>query len=102
VSKKNASLKKRYLRLVRSVDALLRQHDPMDLLNAGAPSDEYEPEAHAIAGRLTKCADVESCRLAVADVFDQQFGASDRSPEQYLDLARELFALKEQNPADEG
>ncbi len=90
----SSEAKKRYLQLVQSVDAILRAHDPLHLLTSGAPSDEYEGEARAIVGRLARCADVEACREAVADVFEESFGSTNRSEHIYSRLAAEVFALK--------
>jgi hypothetical protein len=38
-----------YSRLVKRIQAVIDRHDPYSLLANGAPPDEFEPLAHAIA-----------------------------------------------------
>jgi len=90
----SSEAKKRYLQLVRSVDAILKAHDPLDLLKSGAPSDEYEGEARAIVSRLAHCKDGKACRDALANVFEESFGLNNKSAEVYALMAREILALR--------
>lgn len=74
----------------------LNRHDPEGLLEAGALSDEYEPEADDIAARLRDGQPVTS--EVLAEVWERWFGpnsyAVTKTPQQLAVLAVDLDALR--------
>ncbi|KAA9130388.1 hypothetical protein [Microbacterium caowuchunii] len=57
------------------VESLLYRHDPMGLAGAGAPADEYGPEASTIAPRLLRAASVDDVQRILVEEFTTWFGA---------------------------
>ena len=66
---------KRYARLLQEVRDLLNQHDPVGLIAAGAPSDEYEPTAEMILPRLKGAASSRDVGRILEQIFERRFGA---------------------------
>lgn len=52
---------------------LLFRHDPMGLIAAGAPDDEYESEAETIAPRLAEAASADDVRQILVEEFESWF-----------------------------
>ncbi|HEX3785242.1 MAG TPA: hypothetical protein VHX38_36765 [Pseudonocardiaceae bacterium] len=76
---------------------VLNAHDPAGLLNAGAPDDEYTPEAEDFASRLREGQPIT--RQVVIDVWERWFGPDSgyvqlATPEDLDSLAATLDALR--------
>jgi hypothetical protein len=62
----------------RAKDAVagpLRGADPLRLVGAGAPDDEYEPKVGTILPRLSEAHTVDDVRRVLHDEFGRWFGA---------------------------
>jgi hypothetical protein len=79
--------------LVETVRSIIDRHDPLRLLEMGAPPDEYDSLARAIVARQSRCVSAESCLEVVSDVFSEAFGAHGASRASYTDLAREIAGV---------
>lgn len=55
------------------VRAILNRHDLMNLLEVGAPDDEYEPEAREIVDKLPRASGEQEVAQIVQEVFVKQF-----------------------------
>ncbi len=58
-----------YPALEARIRALLVEHDPSGLFEAGAPRDEHDREVHAIVSRLRRAADEDDVAAILADVL---------------------------------
>jgi hypothetical protein len=83
-----SSRSRQYTKFVRDLSDLLKTRDPFGLIAAGAPKDEYDSEANAIAARLRECITVEGANKVLVEVFNRSFDRSDTQP--YLQLAEEV------------
>lgn len=61
----NVTSRLQYQKIHRGLTALLYRHDPIGLAAAGAPKDEYEPEAGSIIPRLKDANSAEDVRRIV-------------------------------------
>lgn len=82
-----------YISLVSRILVLIDRHDPLRLRALGAPADEYEPQARAIAKNVARCREAHTCRQLLWEVFSTSFGESAGSPGAYNNLADELVDL---------
>lgn len=74
------------------VTALLRRHDPLGLIEAGAPADEYQPEAGTITPRLAQAMSAEDVQDILHTEFQAWFTPNVAGPrERYLAPATELW-----------
>jgi hypothetical protein len=83
--------KRLYARVKRAVNAT----DPMGLLRAGAPDDEYHPEINEITHRLADCLTRSQTLTTVHQVFMKWFGGEGGATgprRAYAALARGLYA----------
>lgn len=77
-------LKRRYRVLLPAITAILFEEDLMGLASAGAPPDEYEPEAGSILPRLGQTTGTSDVQAVVASEFERWFGvpvAAERAAE---------------------
>ncbi len=78
--------------LKQQVSDALRSADPMGLIKLGAPSDEYQSEAHSITRRLglTRC--LEDVLTIVYEEFQKWFAPmSVGEPKHYLEVSRSIW-----------
>lgn len=88
----DANLYKFYLSDLRT---LLNKHDPVHLIDAGAPESEYDLERSPTAARLAKCNSVEEVLGMVHGVFCEMFDESTAGEKTNYDaLAEDLWQLK--------
>jgi len=70
---------------------LIARLDPMGLLALGAPSDEYQPQARAIAAGIERCHSLQECQEIIWGTFVEHFGESAGPMENFRDLAIEVY-----------
>lgn len=75
----------RYYALVASITQAINAADPMSLLQAGSPPDEYGPEISAIAPRVAKAASSIEVRAILHEVFEHWFGVESVGPIEAFD-----------------
>src|SRR6202042_104619 len=82
-----------YQNLQQGLTALLSRHDPLGLAAAGAPQDEYEPEASTIIPRPKDTNSAEDVRRIVHEEFLHWFdGEETAGPESaYSGVARDIW-----------
>ena len=68
-------LRQQFGSLYDQVMNLLRQHDPLSLLEAGVPNDEYEPELGTILPRLAETHEPRDVMRVVHEEFVRWFDA---------------------------
>ena len=73
------------------VTELLARHDPMGLTSAGAPADEYEPEAGTIVPRLAEAGSVDDVVDIVHAEFQTWFDGAAGPRDRYVPVATELW-----------
>lgn len=56
------------------IEAILVKHDPVKLINMGAPTDEYSSEAQMIWERTTRHFSQKKIHEIIYEVFINQFG----------------------------
>jgi len=72
----------------------LNRHDPIQLIDKGAPEHEYDSERSVLAARLLHSHTAEEALAVVHDVFCEWFDPQIAGPrETYRDLADELFTI---------
>ena len=102
IRRERAALRERYGDLFDTVAAILFEADPMGI-NFETNTDEYEPEAGTILGRLSQAGNAEDVTRIVHEQFVRWFGADDAgAPEQYHAIAmsiREAWHAFNQRPA---
>lgn len=69
-------LKQQYGWLYRALVKLLADEDPMYLINAGAPADEYEHEAENILLHLPEATSPNELGQIIYEVFVKCFGTT--------------------------
>ena len=84
-----------YKNLHRGLTALLYRHDPISLAAAGAPKDEYHPEASTIIPRLKGAKNVEDVRRIVHQEFLHWFdGEGTTGPESaHTAISKDIWEL---------
>ena len=84
---------KRYL---AELTTALNEHDPIRLIESGAPADEYNYERSLISGPLLRCASAAEVLDLVYMVFCDCFDVKTAGPrEPYEPLADELWRIRE-------
>jgi len=74
---------------------LIREADPIALIAAGAPADEYGPEVSTILARLRETRSVDDVQRMVHEVFVRWFGADIAgSITDYSDLSKNIWAWR--------
>jgi len=86
-------LRKRFGPFYDSVIRALAQHDPVDLMSAGAAVNEYEPEAKTILLRLPEANSERALRHIIHEEFSYWFGAEHVGAEsKYERVAEEIWS----------
>jgi len=85
---------------MKMVDDILVRHDPMGLIKAGAPADEYEWEAVKIVQNLISDWRIDKVSLTDVeywchDVFETQFNTRLVKTIVWRDIAREILEVYE-------
>ncbi len=70
-----------YQRLFEDVRAVLNRHDPMALIEFGAPENEYDLEVETILPRLKTASGPKDVQAIVTSEIDNWFGEGMRPPE---------------------
>lgn len=95
-------LKREYRALFDEVSAILFRWDPIGI-NGGVNTDEYDPEAATIVGRLREARSVEDVERIVREELVRWFGepsiTSARAKRVLKPLAEEIWHVR-QRPAD--
>ena len=73
---------------------LLYRHDPVGLVEIGAPKDEYWPEVESLLPRLREAASEDDLRRTIYSVFLQKFEAEETcGPESaYEEISKEIWS----------
>lgn len=96
-------VKAKYGNLYDEVVAILYQHDPVALSRAGAPEDEYEPEAGTIVPRLREARSADDVRRIIHEEFVHWFDAALAGPEtEYAQAARDVWAAWRRHVSQQG
>lgn len=89
MSRANRQAKRHYQRLFRDFEEVFNRHDPMGLIETGAPCDEYHPEIAAILARLRLAGSPAEVRGILFQEFVRQFSlewAKEESQFEFLAL----------------
>lgn len=79
------------------VSAILSEEDPLGLVAAGAPQDEYTSEVESILLRLSACASADDTRAVVFEEFERWFGTGRVGPPQrYVRTAERVWTVWQQ------
>ena len=78
--KRQESLKAAYGTLYTEVSRLVREADPIRLIEIGAPDDEYDPELSTILPRLREAKSADDVQRIVYEEFAHWFGAEIAGP----------------------
>jgi hypothetical protein len=70
----------RYQVLVAAVERAINESDPIDLLEIGAPSDEYSPEIWTIVPRLASVERLDDVVTVLHEEFIRWFGDDTAGP----------------------
>lgn len=84
-------LKEKYKSIFASIRDIIIRYDPMDLIKAGAPVDEYDMEVGKILPRLKECLDVDDVNSVMIEIFRDCFNETNFP---YMsNIAREVFEV---------
>ena len=75
---------------MRVIRKAINEHDPLRLRAEGAPADEYDPEAAAIARAVASATPPVDYVGITADVFDRSFRDTGVPREAYAELAARI------------
>lgn len=76
---------------LKALKAVIDKHDPMGLLEMGAPSDEYGPEVRSISSGLSHCRNLKEVEAAIGGTFDFYFGVNWVSQLMIEKIAHEIY-----------
>ena len=86
--------KKAYLELRAKVAEALNAADPIGLIAAGGPSDEYDGETTLVTARLVRANSAAELCAAIHAVFLKSFDEATAGPlDHYASLAASLWKL---------
>ncbi|PWB72811.1 hypothetical protein C3F09_06065 [candidate division GN15 bacterium] len=74
MNKSNKANIKRYREQYQKVKSVIARHDPIGLLNQGAPEDEYELEISLILPMLCKSLSVTQLSAQLSSLFRDHYG----------------------------
>ncbi len=84
--------------LQKNIKVILADRDPINLMEAGCPRDEYSPESQAIAQQLTKGMSVYDITTVVYGEFIRWFNIKIAGKrEEYIDIANDISILLNEN-----
>lgn len=89
-------MKTDYKEIFHIVKNVVEKNDPLSLLNAGSPKDEYDEEVQRIVSGLMQCKDTAGIQKLIYGIFLESFGAEAAGNiNRYLNVAKEIsLALK--------
>lgn len=94
------ALKESYQLVYSELSQLIREADPIHLIEAGAPDDEYGPEVSTILAGLREARSVEDVQRIVHEVFVRWFGADIAGPvTDYSNLSTNIWAWRTRSSA---
>lgn len=82
-----------YADLVKRIKEALDRHDPLGLHAMGAPADEYEAQASAIARAIRRSSSLEECLDVTWNVFYESFGEFAGRRDQFRRLANAIHEV---------
>lgn len=86
-----------YKVIFNNVAKVISNHDPAGLIAGGAPKNEYHDEITKVVSLLKNWDDEYLVGSATQDIFRKSFNEDVKDDDDfYLDLARELIAIKRQ------
>ena len=88
--KKRSRIKECYPQLFQQVSAILFEHDPMGI-NYEDNTNEYEPEAGTIIGRLKDCSGHIESRKMIHEEFLRWFYDDVGDENEYTEIAKEIW-----------
>ena len=83
-------LERNYPQLFQQVSAILFKHDPMSI-DYEVNTDEYEPEAGTIIGRLKDCSGYIEARKMIHEEFLRWFYDDVGDEDEYTEIAKEIW-----------
>lgn len=96
-------VKAKYGNLYDEVVAILYRHDPVALRGAGAPEDEYEPEAGTILPRLREARSADDARRIIHEELVHWFDAPLAGPTtDYTQIAADVWAAWKRYASQQG
>jgi len=79
--------------LFNEVKRIILIKAPYNLIEKGAPENEYDSEIHTIVWALKQSTNSDDLAQHIAQIFNKAFSLED-PPETYKDQAIEIFKLK--------
>src|SRR5215510_15311929 len=96
-TKNKRGLKEKYRSAYLELSRLVEEADPVQLIAASAPTDEYGPEVASILSRLHETRSVEDVQRMVHEVFVRWFGPDIAGQESdYTVLSKSIWAWSTQ------
>lgn len=103
VERKNMKMKKPdkkapeqdYREIVHTVMQVLNEWDPYDLIQGGAPENEFAEEATQIAARIKKIETTTELAQVISDVFSKNFESDQFPIEACIPAATTIFRALE-------
>ena len=86
------TLKHDYQETVHIVMQSLNEWDPYELIEAGAPENEFTEEATRIAAKIKKIETPTDLAHAISDVFSRSFDSDVFSVEECLPVASKILS----------
>jgi len=80
-----------YEKALEIIGAIIRAWDPYNLINEGAPSDEFDDQIAKITARAPAFYGIDEIALAISDVFSDSFGPGSFTPADCFQPAQEIF-----------
>ncbi len=92
-----------YRRLFKRVRTIINGCDPMGLIAAGCPADEYDQEVSLVLIAMKDAISQADLRARIKGVFAERFSPTDVAWHfKWGELARELWAIRETEGSDGG
>ncbi len=92
--------KTKFLTLREAVSHVLRETDPIGLIDCGAPPDEYDPEVGTILPRLRGATSASDVHRIVHEEFVRWFGVETAGgPEAYEQAAQRIWEVVSRDEA---
>jgi len=86
------TLKHDYQEIVHIVIQALNEWDPYELIEAGAPENEFTEEATRIAARIKKTESPAELAHVISEVFSRSFNSDVFSVEECLPVASKIYS----------
>ena len=85
------TLKHDYQAIVHIIMQALNDWDPYELIEAGAPENEFTEEATRIASKMKKTETPTELAHVISDVFSKSFGSDAFSVEECLSVSSKIL-----------